>query len=244
VEAARVLDPIEILANFQSHAVNAPRFSGEPKNKEFALKPKREITMTAACPLLTPNVEFLVALLEKTRGRMLELVGDLPQEKLLRVPSGFHNNLLWNLGHVLVSQQLLCYEKCGQPLRVPVYMVALFRKGTRPRDWTGQIDGDEVRTWLLETTRMLRDDLEKNRFGEYTPYETSLGLRPTITLKVCLSCKISPLASTVIFFDRSPVAMAVATSAMLRTCVVRLLAMELTESVRSFQVPATPRTSA
>src|SRR5262245_25688832 len=36
--------------------------------------------------------------------------------------------------------------------------------------------------------------------------------------------------------------MAVATSAMLRTWAVRLPAMELTESVRSFQVPPTPRT--
>ena len=34
------------------------------------------------------------------------------------------------------------------------------------------------------------------------------------------------------------------TSAMLRTCAVRLVAIALTESVRSFQVPATPRTSA
>ena len=36
--------------------------------------------------------------------------------------------------------------------------------------------------------------------------------------------------------------MAVATSAMLRTCAVRLPAIELTESVRSFHVPATPGT--
>ena len=36
--------------------------------------------------------------------------------------------------------------------------------------------------------------------------------------------------------------MAVVTSAMLRTCAVRLLAIELTLSVRSFQVPATPGT--
>ncbi len=36
--------------------------------------------------------------------------------------------------------------------------------------------------------------------------------------------------------------MAVATSAMLRTWAVRLPAMELTLSVRSFQVPATPGT--
>ena len=47
--------------------------------------------------------------------------------------------------------------------------------------------------------------------------------------------------STVIFLDRSPLATAVVTSAMLRTWPVRLEAMKLTLSVRSFQVPATPR---
>ena len=61
---------------------------------------------------------------------------------------------------------------------------------------------------------------------------------------VSFSSRISPLTFTVIFFDKSPLAMAVETSAMLRTWPVRLLAMELTESVRSFQVPPTPGTSA
>ncbi len=61
---------------------------------------------------------------------------------------------------------------------------------------------------------------------------------------VSFSSSTSPRTSTAIFFDRSPLAIAVDTSAMLRTWVVRLLAMELTLSVRSFQVPATPRTSA
>ncbi len=65
-----------------------------------------------------------------------------------------------------------------------------------------------------------------------------------MTLMVSLSCRISPRTSTVIFLDRSPVATAVVTSAMLRTCAVRLPAIELTESVRSFQVPATPLTFA
>ena len=62
----------------------------------------------------------------------------------------------------------------------------------------------------------------------------------TIVFSVSFSSRISPRTSTVIFFERSPLAMAVATSAMLRTCAVRLLAMKLTLSVRSFQVPATP----
>ena len=66
----------------------------------------------------------------------------------------------------------------------------------------------------------------------------------TIVLTVFFSSRISPLTSTVIFLDRSPLATAVVTSAILRTWPVKLLAMKLTLSVRSFQVPATPLTSA
>ena len=65
-----------------------------------------------------------------------------------------------------------------------------------------------------------------------------------MVLMVSFSCRISPRTSTVIFFDRSPLAMAVDTSAMLRTWAVRFDAIELTESVKSFQVPATPSTLA
>ncbi len=65
-----------------------------------------------------------------------------------------------------------------------------------------------------------------------------------MVLMVSFSSRISPRTSTVIFFERSPLAMAVDTSAILRTCAVRLLAMEFTLSVKSFHVPATPSTLA
>ena len=65
-----------------------------------------------------------------------------------------------------------------------------------------------------------------------------------MVLIVFFSSRISPLTSTVILRERSPRATAVVTSAMLRTCPVRLLAIELTLSVKSFQVPATPGTTA
>ncbi len=61
---------------------------------------------------------------------------------------------------------------------------------------------------------------------------------------VVFSSAISPCTSTVIFFDRSPLATAVVTSAMFLTCPVRLEAIEFTLSVRSFHVPETPATSA
>ena len=61
---------------------------------------------------------------------------------------------------------------------------------------------------------------------------------------VFFSSRISPFTSTAIFLERSPLATAVVTSAILRTWAVKFPAIELTLSVRSFQVPATPRTSA
>jgi hypothetical protein len=63
-------------------------------------------------------------------------------------------------------------------------------------------------------------------------------------LIVSARAAISPLASTVSFWCRSPFATAVTTFAMPRTWLVRLPAMKFTESVRSFHVPATPFTSA
>ena len=66
----------------------------------------------------------------------------------------------------------------------------------------------------------------------------------TIPLMVLFSSCISPFASTVIFCERSPFARALATMAMSLTCDVRLTAMALTLSVKSFQIPATPFTTA
>ncbi len=66
----------------------------------------------------------------------------------------------------------------------------------------------------------------------------------TMVLMVFFSSRISPRASTVMRVERSPLATAVVTAAMLRTWLVRLEAMEFTDSVRSFHVPATPGTTA
>ncbi len=65
-----------------------------------------------------------------------------------------------------------------------------------------------------------------------------------MVLMVFFSSRISPRASTSMVCERSPRATAVVTWAMLRTCWVRLVAIRLTLSVRSFQVPATPGTVA
>ena len=74
--------------------------------------------------------------------------------------------------------------------------------------------------------------------------EAKLRNCSTIVLIVSFNCSNSPRTSTVILRERSPLATAMVTSAMLRTWAVRFEAIELTLSVRSFHVPATPGTAA
>ena len=66
----------------------------------------------------------------------------------------------------------------------------------------------------------------------------------TMELMLSFSSATSPEASTVIEWVRSPSATALVTSAIARTCRVRLPASSLTFSVSRFQVPETPSTSA
>jgi hypothetical protein len=67
----------------------------------------------------------------------------------------------------------------------------------------------------------------------------SVSIMPLI---VSASTATSPLASTISLRLRLPLATAATTSAMLRTWLVRLAAIEFTLSVRSFHTPPTPLT--
>ena len=83
------------------------------------------------------------------------------------------------------------------------------------------------------TSRATRNTSEPNEFNW-----------STIVLMVFFNSRISPSTFTVIFFERSPLATAVVTSAIFLTCAVRFDAIWFTDSVKSFHVPPTSCTFA
>ena len=50
------------------------------------------------------TVEMLIAY----RKTSLKVLSGLSMVALNTIPPGFNNNLIWNFGHVVVSQQTLC----------------------------------------------------------------------------------------------------------------------------------------
>ncbi|MGH2624736.1 MAG: DinB family protein, partial [Sphingobacterium sp.] len=51
--------------------------------------------------------------IKRTRIKLFELIEDLNAEQLNQIPDGFTNNIIWNVGHMISSQQGLCYLKAG-----------------------------------------------------------------------------------------------------------------------------------
>ena len=54
------------------------------------------------------------------RERYLQYLEGFTLEQLAVIPQGFRNNLLWNISHAIVTQQLYCYYNSGLPMYVPL----------------------------------------------------------------------------------------------------------------------------
>ena len=60
-------------------------------------------------------MDKLFDIIHAGRVKFAELVDRLSIEELNEIPEGFNNNIAWNFGHVIISQQMLCYVRAGIP---------------------------------------------------------------------------------------------------------------------------------
>ncbi len=116
-------------------------------------------------------------MLAQIRKNITGLIDSLSIEQINQIPKGFNNNIIWNFGHVIVTQQLLCYKFSGNPILVENNLVELFRKGTSP---TLYFDADYLSMLKELSNRTLSQfskDLESGLFTNYNPYQTSFGVK-------------------------------------------------------------------
>ncbi len=114
-------------------------------------------------------------ILTTTRRLLQKATVDLSPETLSRIPDGFNNNVLWNVGHVVVTQQLLCYKLSGMALGVDDATVEMFCKGSSPKDWATTPDYQALLGPLHGLVETTRRDYAAGRFGGYNTYTTSTG---------------------------------------------------------------------
>ena len=73
-----------------------------------------------------------VDIIHHARSTLGTLMDQFSLDQLNEIPAGFNNNLIWNLGHIIVSQQLLCYAASGITPLVEPGLIGKYKSGTRP----------------------------------------------------------------------------------------------------------------
>ena len=97
-------------------------------------------------------------------------------ENLIRIPAGFNNSIFWNIAHLLVTQQLLCYKLSGLDLMIDEDMVSRYGKGAVATAEVSIEDIEYVKNNLLKMTINLKEDYTKESFKQFKPYMTSTGI--------------------------------------------------------------------
>lgn len=110
-----------------------------------------------------------------SRNIISQILENNSLEKLNKIPEGFNNNLIWNIGHIIVVEQMLVYKLSGLPMMISDEMVEKYKKGTKPERDATQIEIDEIKSLLFKTIAQTKVDFDNKIFKNYSEYPTSTG---------------------------------------------------------------------
>lgn len=114
--------------------------------------------------------------LHKGRALILKVVEDLTIEQLNAIPQGCKNNIVWNIAHLVVAQQLLCYRMSGLPCAVSEEMIRIYKKGGAPEGTVSQEEFDKIKELFISSPKDFEKDYNDGIFKEYQEYTTSVGV--------------------------------------------------------------------
>jgi len=109
----------------------------------------------------------------KNRNILEGFLNQFSLDELNKIPDGFSNNLIWNIAHVIITQQLLVYGNSQLPMLVSDEMVAKYRKGTKAEHDVNQEEVNEIKTLLFSTLEKTQDDYFNGHFKNYIEYTVS-----------------------------------------------------------------------
>jgi len=110
-----------------------------------------------------------------SRNMISKILENHTLEQLNKIPEGFSNNLIWNIAHVVVTQQILVYKLSGLPMMVSEVMIEKYKKGTKPEQDATQAEVDQIKSLLFTTIEKTKKDYANGVFKNYQEYPTSTG---------------------------------------------------------------------
>lgn len=111
-----------------------------------------------------------------TRDTLVTLLNELSLAQLTKIPKGFKNNIIWNIGHILVTEQLLNYKLSGLPMIISADFVTLYGKGSIPNNKVSLNEIIQIKQQLIPAIQQTQKDYKKGVFKTFNQYPTSTGI--------------------------------------------------------------------
>ncbi len=109
------------------------------------------------------------------RNLYLEYFDKYTLEQLNEIPNGFSNNLIWNIGHVIVAHQVLIYKSSNLQGYISEQLLKLYKPGTKPTGETSENEVNELKELLISLIEKMESDFYNGEFNIYNARTTSMG---------------------------------------------------------------------
>jgi len=119
---------------------------------------------------------FIFDALRQIRQNTLKAAEHLSTEQLNHIPERCNNNIIWHIGHMMASQQILCYTRAGAKTRLSQEFIDKYKKGTSPKEWSESVSLGELKPLFLETANLFYTDYQSGVLSNYDTYPTASGI--------------------------------------------------------------------
>lgn len=114
-----------------------------------------------------------IAVAQVVRQLIAPIFETYSAEQLNKIPKGFSNNLIWNIAHIVVTEQILVYKLSGLQPMISAELIEKYKKGTSPQGDISVQEIQQIKELLATTLIQTQKDYQAGVFKDFQEYPTS-----------------------------------------------------------------------
>jgi hypothetical protein len=116
-------------------------------------------------------MEPILKIFKKNRQNIIKLLHEHKLKEVNAIPFNFNNNIIWNAGHILLSQQFLLYYFSDLPMMDFVKdFTPKYASNSKPKGEVSQNELDLIIDLLESSANQLITDYDRGIFKTYKEY--------------------------------------------------------------------------
>lgn len=119
------------------------------------------------------TIDKTLDVIRVSRKKVLDMTEGLSLQQLNCIPALMKNNILWNMAHLVATQQNVCYLKSGLSPLVDVSFIERYKPGTKPGGFIEAAEYEEIKQYLQLHIQRLEEDYKKGVFSGYNSFTSA-----------------------------------------------------------------------